>query len=107
MAEWPRRAKPASALCGDWSVSGSRRSSSSTALAGSGAGPAALAAMEISTKGTPIMKISRPAKTPAAVIRNCFIWTNSARALANDLDIFKSKRAASRTRIQRRKGAHA
>src|SRR3569833_3142670 len=29
MAEWPRRVNPASGLCGDWSVSGSRRSSSS------------------------------------------------------------------------------
>jgi hypothetical protein len=40
--------------------------------------PAAAAAMEISTKGTPIMKISRPAKTPAAVIRNCFIGRSRA-----------------------------
>ena len=75
---WPRRAKPAKAFCGDWSVSGSRRSSSSTAFEGRGAGPAALASMEMSTKGTPIMKISRPAKTPAAVIRNCFIWESGA-----------------------------
>ena len=73
MAEWPRRAKPARAFCGDWSVSASRRSSSSTARVGTGAGPAALAAMAISTNGTPIMKMTSPAKTPAAVIRNCFI----------------------------------
>ena len=33
----------------------------------------ALAAIEINTMGTPIRKIIRPAKTPAAVIRNCFI----------------------------------
>ncbi|WP_308237890.1 hypothetical protein [Phenylobacterium sp. J426] len=67
------RPKPARGLRGAWSVSVSRRSSSRTVRDGVGVGLAALSASDTRRTGTPTRKIIRPAKTPAAVIRNCFI----------------------------------
>jgi hypothetical protein len=69
----PLAPNAANGLLGSWSERPPRRSSCSTAWAGTGAGRAAPAAMAISRKGTPTTNRRRPTNTPATVRKNCFI----------------------------------
>ena len=64
----------ANGLVGVWSVTPSRRSSSSTVFDGVGAfDEAELTAMVISTTGMSTKNSTSPAKTPSIVRKNCFM----------------------------------